>query len=151
MEEQLPLWLYWLCLSRAWKRRLIPGFPGSRKSALNRVSYQRKTIGWRRDPKWVSHLINSHHCYLPFICQLLWLVHNLLKRVSLPKVATTTCTEWRLWMQSETQVIFPFSVITHYVFIEQMRDSPSARTLISKSINFAYIIDIFQVSSFNYR
>lgn len=29
----------------------------------------------------------------PFICVLLWLVGNLLKRVSVSKVATTTCTE----------------------------------------------------------
>lgn len=53
---------YWMCLSRVWKRTLIPGFPGSRKSASNLASCQRKTIVWSRDHKLVSHLIITVTC-----------------------------------------------------------------------------------------
>lgn len=56
--------VYWICFCRDWKRRSIPGFPGSKKSASNLVSCQRKMIGWSRDHKLVSHVINSRHCHL---------------------------------------------------------------------------------------
>lgn len=87
---------YWMCLSRVWKRTLIPGFPGSRKSASNLVSCQRKTIVWSRDPKLVSHLIITITCPSS--------VPKLLNCLSISKVATTTCTGWRLWTRSGTRV-----------------------------------------------
>lgn len=87
---------YWTCLSRVWKRTLIPGFPESRKSASNLVSCQRKTIVWSRDHKLVSHLIITITCPSSVV--------KLLNCLSISKVATTTCTEWRLWTRSGTQV-----------------------------------------------
>lgn len=90
---------------RVWGRTLIPGCPGSRRSVSNLVSYQKKTIGWSKDHRLVSHFYQLTllplESLLSAYCSFCAMHQNL---VCILKVATITCTEWKLWMQSVTQV-----------------------------------------------